>query len=121
MQDPEVNDITLDAESNQVTADVRIVRNSACCGDEMKEYSFNTEADIPEDLVAKMDAVRKDDPEAEFEVTESACDQLEEGGSRYAKSYYGYTLTVAIMHGKDEVGTMEMTDKIEASGMDELT
>jgi hypothetical protein len=37
-----------------------------------------------------------------------------------AQSYYGFTLTVAVKHGADELGTVELTDKVAASGMDEL-
>jgi hypothetical protein len=91
----------------------------------MKDYTFNTDADVPEDLVAKMEAIKKDHPDAEFDAQEGSVDQLEEGGHRYKKSYFGYTLNVdlvAIVDGKaQDVGSFEVTDKIEASGMDELT
>ncbi len=164
MQEPEVNDLSLDIESRAVTADVRIVRNSECCGDEMKEYSFNTEAELDEETSAKIDAILKADPEAEIEVEEGSVDTLEEGGGRYAKSYYGFTLTASIVHAKptaprtaeqqaeldklvsdyattnasetlrarraelmaigrpakEELGTVELSDKCAASEMDEL-
>jgi len=119
MQDPEVNDLSMDG--GNVTAEVRIVRNSACCNDEMKEYNFSTEVEIPEEIQQKMDAIQEKDPDAEFTVEEGGIDQLEEGGHRYKKSYYGFTLTARIMHDKDELGTVELSDKIEASSMDELT
>jgi hypothetical protein len=125
MQDPEVNDVSLDEENESVSVEVRILRNSACCGDEMKDYTFNTDAELGADLVAKMAAIKKEHPDAEFDVLEGSCEQLEEGGHRYKKSYYGFTLTLeinAIVDGKaDTIGTVEVTDKIEASGMDELT
>lgn len=125
MQEPEVNEVSLDEESQSVTVDVRIVRNSACCGDEMKEATFNTDTDLPNDIVAKMEAIKKANPDAEFEAQEAGVTELEEGGSRYKKSYFGFSLTVAIVanvDGKEEgLGTVEVTDKIEASGMDELT
>jgi hypothetical protein len=122
MQDPEVNDLTLDVDSYMVSAEVRIVRNSACCGDEMKESTFNTETELPEEIVAKIEAIQKreDYDESNFEVEPDVLSELEEGGHRYKKSYYGYTLTVLIKYGDDELGKVELTDKIEASGMDEL-
>ncbi len=120
MQEPEVDDVSFDLDGRMVTADVRIVRNSECCGDEMKEHSFNTEQELPDELDKKIDAILKDDPEAEFEAEESGVDQLEEGGGRYKKSYYGYTLTVAIKHVDKELGTVELIDKVAASEMDEL-
>ena len=119
MQDPEVNDLSLEEET--VTAEVRIYRNSACCNDEMKEYTFNTEQELPDVIVKKMEAIKAKDPEAEFEVEEGSVDQVEEGGSRYKKSYYGYTLNAVIKHGDETLGEVELTDKVEASGMDELT
>jgi len=125
MQDPEVNDVSYDEENQSVSVEVRILRNSACCGDEMKDYTFNTDQELPDTLVARMAAIKKEHPDAEFDAQEGGVDVLEEGGSRYKKSYYGYTLTVdfvAIVDGKaDTIGTVEVTDKIEASGMDELT
>jgi hypothetical protein len=121
MQDPEVNSVEIDAENKTVSVEVRIVRNSACCNDEMKESTFNTDADIPAGIVAKMDAILAADPEAEFDAQEDGCDMLEEGGSRYQKSYYGYTLRVAIMHDGHELDGFDVSDKIEASAMDELT
>ena len=165
MQDPEVNDITYDEDSQTITVDVRIVRVSACCNDEMKDYTFNVDTELPDDLVATMAKVKKEHPDVDFDAQEGSVDQLEEGGSRYKKSYFGFTLNVEIGYnlpsrprtkaeqeeldkltsdytttnastalrarrsdlfaiGKPEwkvIGSVEVTDKIEASGMDELT
>jgi hypothetical protein len=122
MQDPEVNDLSIDAENYAVSAEVRIARNSSCCNNEMKEYTFNTEEHLDDDLIKKVEAALKEAGEdAEVEVKEAGLDSLEEGGSRYKKSYYGFTLTASIKVAGKEIGTVELTDKIEASGMDELT
>lgn len=118
MQDAEVNSVDLN--DRTVEAEVRIVRNSECCGDEMKEYTFNSEAEIDGDLATKMNAIEEADPEAEFEPIEATCETIEEGGGRYAKSYYGFRLMVAIMHDGKELGQVELTDKVAASYMDEL-
>jgi hypothetical protein len=119
MNDPEVN--SLDLNDRTIEAEVRIVRVSTCCNDEMKEYTFNTEMELPDEIADKMTAIQKDDPDATFDVEEGSLDQVEEGGGRYAKSYYGYTLTVSVKHGDVELGTVELTDKCAASEMDELT
>jgi hypothetical protein len=124
MQEPEVNELSLDAESGVITADVRIVRNSECCGDEMKEYSFNTEVEIPTELATKINEIaekaKQAGTEADFDVEEGGIDQLEEGGGRYKKSYYGFTLTAIIKHGETTLGEVEVTDKCAASEMEEL-
>lgn len=128
MQDPEVNSVELEltegengiVENATVSVEVRILRNSECCGDEMKEYTFNTDADVSDEIVEKMNEIRKTDPEAGFEAEEDGCDSTEEGGHRYKKSFYGYTLTVKIVHGDQQLGTMEVTENVQASSMDEL-
>jgi len=121
MQDPEVNSVEIDVENETVSVEVRIVRNSSCCNDEMKEYTFNTDADIPAKIAEKIHAIRELMPECEFDAEDGGCEILEEGGSRYKKSYYGYSMTVLIKHHDEEIGSFEVTDKVEASGMDELT
>lgn len=124
MQEPEVNSVEIDIESKTITADVRIVRNSECCGDEMKSYDFTTEADVTEEIAEQMkkiiDNADPDSEAADFEVEEAGLETLEEGGGRYAKSYFGYTLTVKVMCNGNSLGEMEVTDKCAASEMDEL-
>jgi|SRR6516164_341112 hypothetical protein len=130
-QDPEVNELEIqgteagcDLNCATVTAEVRILRNSACCGDEMKEYTFNSEVDIPSSIVGKMQEVRKADPEAEFDAQEDQIEATEKGGHRYQKSFFGFSMTVGIYadsNGKSqELGTVVIADQIEASAMDEL-
>ena len=125
LQEPEVNEITLnfdneDPDSATVTYDVRIVRNSECCGDEMKEASFSEDAEVPDEIIVKMKEKLAVDAEAEFEVNEGSPETIEEGGHRYKKSYYGFTLPVQVSYKGAVLGEFDITDKIEASGMDEL-
>jgi hypothetical protein len=122
MQDPESNDLSLDVDNLTATCEVRIVRNSACCGDEMKEYTFNTDADLSKEIADKIEAIQKreDYDESNFEIEESNLEPTEEGGHRYKKSYYGYMLTAAIKYGDEELGSVTLEEKVEASGMDEL-
>lgn len=123
MQEPEVNDLSLNADDlDSVTADyeVRIVRNSECCGDEMKESVFSESAEVPDEIVAKMKTIREKNPDAAFDIEEAGVETVEEGGGRYQKSYFGFTLTAKVVSDTEELGTFEITDKIAASGMDEL-
>jgi len=113
MNDPEVNDLEVD-ESGAVSATVRIVRTSECCGEEMKEAELALEADV------EIGDEHRGEGHA-LEVKEDAVDPIEEGGGRYQKSYYGATVsfTVACECGKLERDG-EMSDKVAASEMDEL-
>lgn len=120
MQDPEVNDVSIYGDADGVSVEVRIVRNSSCCGDEMKEYTFTTEADIPAEIMEKIAAIRAKDDSAEITAQDDGCEMLEEGGHRYKKSYYGYTMQVGVYHESEKIGSFEVTEKVEASSMDEL-
>ena len=112
-QEPEVQSIDID-ETGHVSAEVRLVRVSTCCGDEMKEAYFSLEVDVGVD--------EHTGEGHELQVEEESTDIIEEGGGRYAKSYYGVQVsaTVTCSCGKLEPVTVEMTDKVSASGMDEL-
>jgi hypothetical protein len=127
MQEPEVNEVEIqgteagcDLNCATVAAEVRILRNSECCGDEMKEFTFNSEVDIPSSIVGKMQEARKTDPEVEFEAQEDQVEPTEKSGHRYQKSFFGFSLTVGIYANSQELGTVVVADQIEASAMDEL-
>jgi hypothetical protein len=167
MQEPEVNSVELNADdldSVNVSFDVRIVRNSECCGDEMKEYTFSGDEDVPDEIVQKMREAKTANSDVEFEAQDAGVETLEEGGSRYKKSYYGFALTVDVYYSKptaqrtpeeqaeltkltenyeetnksealrarraelfaigrpnnESLGTFQISDKVQASGMDEL-
>ena len=153
-----------DLDNVSLSVEVRIVRNSECCGDECKEYTFNTDADIDAALLDKMQQARDANPDVEFEAEESSLSTLEEGGHRYKKSYYGFEMEIGIGYNKPtaprtaeqqaeldkltadynttnsspelrarraelfaigrpefvSLGSVNLSDKIEASGMDEL-
>jgi len=166
MQDPEVNDLSLeiDDDSATITYDVRIVRNSACCSSECKEYTFSESVDVDDEILEKIKAARAENPDVDIEVEDGGVEILEEGGSRYAKSYYGFTLQANVSISKptaprtaeqqaeldrltsdyattnasselrarraelfaigrpssEVLGTQEISDKVAASGMDEM-
>lgn len=114
--DPEVQSLEVD-DSGTITCEVRIVRCCAECGQEMKEATLSMECDAPTGLTVG----ERDD--AEWEVEEESVEQVEEGGGRYAKSYFGATvvakLTVTV-DGKATSESVELTDKVAASEMDEM-
>lgn len=125
--DPEVESIEVEAEEPDpngdpklddhttlsVTANVRIVRVCADCGEEMKEATLDLEETSIEGPIGSGH---------EFEVEEDSVDQIEEGGGRYAKSYFGaevgYTITCTCGCGFARSATM--SDKVAASEMDEM-
>ena len=116
-QEPEVNEISLSEDGQNVTYDIRVARNSACCGDEMKEYTFNNDVEVPDDIRKQIEALLETNPEAEVEVEEDGFDVLEEGGSRYQKSYYGFSGSIKFVSYTPGPG---LTDE-EAAELKELT
>lgn len=114
-QDPEVNSIEIDAEG-AITCECRIVRCCADCSQELKEATLDMQDELPPD-----DVTAHTGEGHEFSIEEEGVDQVEEGGGRYAKSYFGATVNykVTCTCGKYE-HTGELTDKVPASGMDEM-
>ena len=129
--DPELNDSGVDkidetekGVSIRVHGSIRIVRSSECCGDEIKEANFDFEEDFEV-------AGHKGEEGHEFEIDDGDLEATEEGGSRYKKAYYGVSWSPEIScscgeevklvaeEGK-EPGTIEFSDKVAASEMDEL-
>lgn len=115
--DPEIQSEEFDPDTGQFSADVRIVRTSSCCGDEIKEATFSFDGEMPNELLQKHQGKA-------HELTASfSSDPIEEGGSRYSKSYFGATLEVTITcdcQKKEPVFEISMEDKINAAAMDEL-
>lgn len=116
--------------NGSVSATVRIVRNSECCGEEMKEATL----EMSEEVTIGHDAL--EDHLAEKEgggwawkggceptVDHEDPEQVEEGGGRYAKSYFGASIAYRVTCGcgkGDELHEGTLEDKIEASGMEEI-
>jgi hypothetical protein len=124
-EEPEVNSIDIDT-NGSITCEVRIVRTSECCGDEMKSASFDCGESIPDEIVKKHSGKIEgtEDDEHELEVIEGDVEATEEGGGRYAKSFYGFNLTFTVRCScqKDtdpDLYEGSFDDKIAASHMDE--
>lgn len=142
MGDPE--DVNLDMsgeeldESGELTLLVsmtcRIVRNCAECGTELKEASLEVsddevmvergflEACTEQKKVDKKDTWVWKEGHGDMSIDETNVEQIEEGGGRYAKSYFGAQVSYEV---KCKCGVQlhegQVSDKVAASGMDELT
>lgn len=141
--DPEVNTLEVelhDSEVSVVTAEVRIARTSACCGDEVKETTLVLEHDatLPGDFMphnfeliegedeaaqALRLAEARENHEHDLSVDEESCELTErsEGRSVYTVTYIGAELAYSItcsgcnLH---ESGVMQ--DDIRASDFEVL-
>lgn len=135
MQDPDVEsfdvEFDLDAATGELSINasgtVRIVRTSECCGGEMKEASLELteESTVPRealgDLVVQAAGlwVWRDGVEPGYDHDDPQ--PIEEGGGRYAKSYFGAEVTYRVTVGDKVVHEATLSDKCAASGMDELS
>lgn len=128
--DPEVNNIEIDKDGN-ITAEVRIVNTSTCCGDELTETTFNFEETV--------DIGEHEDEGHDLEIEEAGAERTSKSGyyskrkkdrgtfipayGRYAKTFYGvelsYKVTCSCGDGWESEG--QFSDEIQASWMDELT
>lgn len=131
--DPEVEiQISQDKNGAMVSATVRIVRTSECCGEEMKEATFEPSAEIAAELLKdhfnpETGEPLTEDCELEIDDGEDAENtERTEGKGRGLKSFYGFQLhwSVKCGCGRDDGKTLAegtFTDDIQASHMDELS
>ena len=118
MQDPETEDIEIsaDAEGVALSQSVRIVRNCAECGTEMKSADLELT-----DNVTWEEMGLKAPPEGygKVEVEETGVEQIEEGGGRYKKSFFGATVAYKITLNGKVLHEGDMSESVAASHMDE--
>lgn len=139
----------LDVEAGLVTGSCRIVVVSSCCGDELKESTFDVEIDLAEDFekairkakqLSAADSVELE--EWQFEITSQETENTERWQAtktltkrdgtriekpipaRYQRHFYGAEVKVTVT-ATDEYGTAvsvdgQWQDEIQASGLDEL-
>ena len=139
-QDPEVD---LDINGTCVTATVRLVRASECCGEECKTADFDPTDEIDfaefaghiDPTTGKPLEVGEDETEHELEVEEVDVEATErvEGKGRGARTFYGFkvrfSVSCACGKGKDgkDAGDDkvlyegELEDEIQASHMEEMS
>jgi len=125
-EDPDV-EISLDGTT--VSANMRLVRRSTCCSEDMKEASFEPEEEIdPAEFEGHVD----EDGEAldghELDVEEHGIEVTErsEGKGRGLKTFYGVKVDYEIhcscqKPGDKALYTGSLSDECQASHMDELT
>lgn len=111
------------------SATIRISRNSECCGDTMKEATLEMSEEfaidhdkLVEHLVEKEGGGWAWKEGCELVAKNENPEQVEEGGGRYAKSYFGASIAYAVQCecGKgDELHEGTLEDKVAASAMDD--
>lgn len=110
-----VKDLEVD-DDGEVTMNVRIFNSCADCGDELEEAELELSAQIPEEEVKehKGKGHQLEPQEEEPEVTRTD----EGGGNRYSKRFYGVESTVSINCECGDSWSVDLKDKIAASGME---
>lgn len=138
MQDPDDVELTIDYEGGptiKVSVTAHIVRTCAECGTELKEGSVEAEQDFELDAT-KLEVQKffeiKDGKvigfkgEVEMEIEEDGVDQLEEGGGRYSKSYFGAEVNFEIKAHREDTKDEELVlvdsiqAKVAAGDMEEM-
>lgn len=116
----ETEEPTLELNGSIVSGECHVSRNCADCGTELKAADFILEMDVREDMP---DCFKEDGQPQEghdVDVKSSEVDSIEEGGGRYAKSYYGVSVafTLECSCGK-EFGS-SIVEKLAASEFEEM-
>lgn len=130
-EEPQVDSLEV-SDDGTVSMVVNLSRTSECCGEEMKTASLEAEVDLSAELEGHIDSGEEAEEgkegeervEHELEVEEISVEQVEKGGGRYAKSFFGASVSFEVRcscQPKDakplHEGTLE--DEIAASSMDE--
>lgn len=125
-EEPTVESLEV-SEDGIVTCTVSLSRTSECCGEEMKTAELELEEDLGAVLEEHCDKgeEREDgEDEHELDVEEDNVDQIEEGGGRYQKSYFGARVSFSVTcscQPKDSspLHSGSFEDKVAASEMEE--
>ena len=124
--DPEVDSV--DYQSGEVTASVRIVNVCAECGTEMKEATLELSEDVSDVVDEHVRACHELNAEGEdisgHEITadEGSAERTmrTEGSGRYTKTFYGVTLDVTLTCDCGKwTHDVQLSDDVQASSMDE--
>ena len=131
-QEPEVSDLEVSGDENgfNVSCSVRIVRVSACCGDEMKETTMELQteskwSEFTGGVVHDGEGHELSVDEDSSEITERTQNKDRHGrpikSARYMTSYIGAQVTARV---KCECGefeeTVDLSDDVAASSFDEM-
>lgn len=129
LEEPEVEQIEID-EAGAVSGTVRVYLTSACCGEEMKERSFDFE-DEDEEVGRHVHDHQEAGEEYELTVEEEAVEATDRYQTtdrngkqiksyRYMRHYYGFRLEYAVGCSCGWTAAGEVDDEEQASGFDEL-
>jgi len=132
-EDPEVDfeSISVDNRGIAIKASVRLARSSECCGDEVKETTFEPEtslnwSDIPgieKHYDTKTGEPLSDDHELDIDEGDVNTTERSEGRGRGLKSFYGFEVGYVVRCACDTSealyeGTFE--DDMQASHFEEI-
>lgn len=106
-------------DSGAVSAEVRVTRNCADCGTELKSADFLLEDDLSEHFPECLDKEKGDKEGHDVEVETDGVDIIEVGGGRYAKSYYGAEVSFTAKCSCGHEYSSTMNNKVAASEMEE--
>ena len=142
ISEPELD--SLECEGGVVTGSVRLALTTQCCGDEVKESTFEIDLDLSDQILDKLKAAGIENPDldgenVEFEVTSESAngdDRYENKdrhgkpikSMRYMKHFYCVTVgvTVKCTYPVKDADSVEVevdgtwNDEIQASAMDEM-
>ncbi len=121
-------DAELEIAGTVVQATVHLVRNSACCGDEVKSADFEPEEEIDPVVFAghldKETLEPLEGHELEVEVDSVEATERCEGKGRGTRTFYGFSASYEVRCscqkvGDDPLHTGTISDEIQASHMEE--
>jgi len=120
--EPELNIDLEEADENKgrVTGDVRLVLNSACCGDEIAESTQDVEAEF-DHPISSDDGKHEVTIESESADATDRFDGKEGTPMRFRRHYYGADITVDLKCRCGWTGQVTMKAEEVASGFDDLT
>jgi len=112
LQEPEENSAEFDPQTGTIEAEYRLVRNCADCGTELKETTISLSGEVD---------VAEHQGEGHELTAEFTAEATEDGGGRYAKSYFGVSCICTVTCSCGELDeNVDMSDKVAASEMEEL-
>jgi len=136
--EPEADDLEVDVDSEQIVGTVRVALVSECCGDEMKDYTFDVEHDITSEVIAFREKHKLSDKvliESELSLDTEMTTRRQRNDrhgkpikhSRYSRTYYGFnssgTMTLCAAKGKKTIKeeiNVSFNDETQASFFEEL-
>jgi hypothetical protein len=131
-EEPEVQSIEVD-QDGRVTGSIRVFRTSSCCGDEMKEYVFDINADPTDEIDTHLEMHEQTGTEYELSVEEGSVESTERSQTtdrkgnkitnpRYMKTLIGFIATLDVSCSCDQAftATVEVSDEVAASDFEEL-